>query len=67
MATETRDQRRVDDETRTERRADEKVDTARPVETRTQESVAADPYAGIHAARERFGGVDIPAQASSAC
>jgi hypothetical protein len=59
--TETRDERRVDEETRDQRRADEKVDTARPVETRTESSVAADPYAGIHAARERFGGVDIPA------
>ncbi len=61
MATETREQRRVDEETRDERRVDEKVDTARPVESRTHEQVAADPYAGIHAARERFGGVDIPA------
>lgn len=52
MATETTDTR--------ETRVDEKVDGARPVETRT-ERTAADPYAGIHAARERFGGVDIPA------
>ena len=49
-------------ETRTEERTriDEKVDRARPVETRTEETVA-DPYAGIAAARERFGGIDIPA------
>jgi len=44
-----------------DRRVDEKVDTARPVETRTDYSTASDPYAGIHAARERFGGIDIPA------
>ena len=42
-------------------RVDEKVDTARPVETRTEHETSADPYAGIHAARERFGGIDIPA------
>lgn len=53
MATETRDTR--------DTRVDEKVDTARPVETRTRRTAAADPYAGIHAARERFGGIDIPA------
>jgi MFS family permease len=49
-------------DTRTEERTriDEKVDRARPVETRTAETVA-DPYAGIAAARERFGGIDIPA------
>jgi hypothetical protein len=49
-------------DTRTEERTrtDEKVDRARPVETRT-EKTAADPYAGIAAARERFGGIDIPA------
>lgn len=41
-------------------RIDEKVDRARPVETRTEQT-AADPYAGIAAARERFGGIDIPA------
>jgi hypothetical protein len=44
-----------------ETRVDEKVDTARPIESRTERSAAADPYAGIHAARERFGGIDIPA------
>jgi hypothetical protein len=53
MATETTDTR--------ETRVDEKVDAARPVETRTERTAGADPYAGIHAARERFGGVDIPA------
>ena len=42
-------------------RVDEKVDTAQPVETRTERPAAPDPYAGIHAARERFGGIDIPA------
>jgi len=42
-------------------RVDEKVDGARSVETRTEQTTAADPYAGIHAARERFGGIDIPA------
>ena len=44
-----------------ETQVDEKVDTARPIETRTEHTTAADPYAGIHAARERFGGIDIPA------
>jgi hypothetical protein len=42
-------------------RVDEKVDTARPVETRTERETSADPYAGINAAHERFGGIDIPA------
>jgi hypothetical protein len=42
-------------------RVDEKVDTARPIETRAEHTTAPDPYAGIHAARERFGGIDIPA------
>lgn len=46
---------------RDETRADEKVDGARPVETRTDRQTTADPYAGIAAARERFGGIDIPA------
>lgn len=57
MATDTRD-------TRTEERTrvDEKVDGARPVDAQTTETRrAADPYAGIVAARDRFGGVDIPA------
>jgi hypothetical protein len=50
----------TDTDTR-ETRVDEKVDTARPIETRTEQTTAPDPYAGIHAARERFGGIDIPA------
>jgi hypothetical protein len=49
----------TDTQTR-ETRVDEKVDTARPVETRTAPTTA-DPYSGIHVARERFGGIDIPA------
>ena len=53
MATETRDT--------TGTRTDERVGTARPVETKTERTTAGDPYAGIHAARERFGGIDIPA------
>ena len=44
-----------------ETQVDEKVDTARPIETRTEHTTGTDPYAGIHAARERFGGIDIPA------
>jgi hypothetical protein len=56
---ETRDHP-VDEETR-DHRVDEKVDGARRVDTRTDYATASDPYAGIHAARERFGGVDIPA------
>ena len=40
-------------------RVDEKIDGARRTDVRTER--AGDPYAGIHAARERFGGVDIPA------
>jgi hypothetical protein len=36
-------------------RVDEKTDGARAVEART------DPYAGIATARERFGGIDVPA------
>jgi hypothetical protein len=50
----------TDTETR-DTRVDERVDTARPIETRRAETTAPDPYAGIHAARERFGGIDIPA------
>jgi uncharacterized membrane protein len=38
---------------------DEKVDGARAVDVRRGRRT--DPYAGIHAARERFGGIDIPA------
>ena len=40
-------------------RVDEKVDDARAVDVRTERRT--DPYAGIHAAHDRFGGVDIPA------
>jgi uncharacterized membrane protein len=51
-----------DTRTREDTRVDEKVDRARPVETRTEERYAAsDPYSGITAAHERFGGIDIPA------
>ncbi len=50
----------TDTETR-DTRVDEKVDAARPIQTRTEHTAAPDPYAGIHAARERFGGIDIPA------
>ncbi|HKF14794.1 MAG TPA: hypothetical protein VKB13_06150 [Gaiellaceae bacterium] len=43
-------------------RVDEKVDDARPVDVQTTETrTTTDPYAGIVAARERFGGIDIPA------
>lgn len=52
MAMRTRDDR--------DTRVDEKVDGGRRTEVLT-ERTAGDPYAGIHAARERFGGVDIPA------
>jgi hypothetical protein len=48
-------------DTRSDRRVDEKVDGARAVDVRTERSYGSDPYAGIHAARERFGGIDIPA------
>jgi hypothetical protein len=48
-------------DTRNGERVDEKVDSARQVDVRTERSYGTDPYAGIHAARERFGGVDIPA------
>jgi hypothetical protein len=44
-----------------ETQVDEKVDTARPIETRTEHTTSTDPYAGIHVAHERFGGIDIPA------
>jgi hypothetical protein len=54
MATHTRHTRDADT------RVDENVDSARPV-TRTERTTGTDPYAGIHAARERFGGIDIPA------
>jgi hypothetical protein len=59
--TETHDERRIDEETRDGHHVDEKVDGARRVDTRTDYATTSDPYAGIHAARERFGGVDIPA------
>jgi hypothetical protein len=51
-------------DTRTEERTriDEKVDRGRPVEARTEQATTtADPYSGIAAAHERFGGIDIPA------
>jgi len=47
--------------TREQSQVDEKVDRARPVETKTERQTVTDPYSGIAAARERFGGVDIPA------
>jgi hypothetical protein len=46
---------------REQTRVDQKVDGARPVETRTERRTEHDPYAGIAVARERFGGIDIPA------
>jgi hypothetical protein len=52
------------EETRTEEqtRVDEKVDRARPVDVQNTETrTTTDPYAGISAARDRFGGIDIPA------
>jgi MFS family permease len=51
-------------DTRTDQRSriDEKVDRARPVEARTEQTTSTpDPYSGIAAAQERFGGIDIPA------
>jgi MFS family permease len=51
-----------DRRTREQARVDEKVDRSRPVETKTEErQTVTDPYSGIAAAHERFGGVDIPA------
>lgn len=47
--------------TRDESRIDEKRDTARAVDVREERRTAADPYAGIAAAHDRFGGIDIPA------
>src|ERR687895_516475 len=64
MATRTdrQDEHQVDEETRDRHHVDDdKVDGAKRVDTRTDHSTVSDPYAGIHAARERFGGVDIPA------
>jgi MFS family permease len=54
MATETTERR--------DTRVDHKADGARPMDVRTEERrTTSDPYAGIAAARERFGGIDIPA------
>jgi MFS family permease len=53
---------RTDERTDERTRVDEKVDGARPVEAQTTETrTTTDPYAGIAAAHERFGGIDIPA------
>jgi MFS family permease len=49
------------DTTREQTRVDEKRDTAKPVDVQTERRTTTDPYAGIAAAHERFGGVDIPA------
>src|SRR5918997_649985 len=46
---------------KTETRTDRRADDSRAVDVRTERSYGSDPYAGIHAARERFGGIDIPA------
>jgi hypothetical protein len=61
MATRTEQDPRTQEQTREQTRVDEKVDESRPVETRTERRTVGDPYAGIAAARERFGGIDIPA------
>ena len=53
MAQETR--------TRDGRRIDEKRDTARAVDVREERRTTTDPYSGIAAAHDRFGGIDIPA------
>jgi hypothetical protein len=53
MAVTTKDQEQT--------RVDQKVDDARPVETRAERRTEHDPYVGIAVARERFGGIDIPA------
>lgn len=43
-------------------RVDHKANGARPVDVQTEERrTRTDPYAGIATARERFGGIDIPA------
>lgn len=47
--------------TREETRVDQKVAEARAVDVQTQAQTTQDPYAGIAVARERFGGIDIPA------
>jgi MFS family permease len=51
----------TEDRTREQTRVEEKRDTARPVDVQTERRTTDDPYAGITAAHERFGGVDIPA------
>jgi hypothetical protein len=61
MATRTDQDTRTQEQTREQTRVDEKVDESTPVETRTERRTVGDPYAGITAARERFGGIDIPA------
>jgi MFS family permease len=50
-----------DTRAREQTRVEEKVDGARPVDVQTEPRPTADPYAGVAAARERFGGIDIPA------
>jgi hypothetical protein len=47
--------------TREDTRVDRDGDRAMPVETETREERRVDPYAGVAAAHERFGGIDIPA------
>lgn len=47
--------------TRDDTRVDEKVDGARSVDVQTEQRRTTDPYAGIAVARDRFGGIDIPA------
>lgn len=47
--------------TREDTRVDRDGDRARPVETKTREERRVDPYAGVAAAHERFGGIDVPA------
>jgi MFS family permease len=59
MATTTDSMNR--DDTREDTRVDEKVDGGRAVDVQTESRPVADPYAGISVARERFGGIDIPA------
>jgi hypothetical protein len=51
----------IRDKSREQTRVDEKRDTARAVDVRTDGRPTTDPYSGIAAAHERFGGVDIPA------
>jgi MFS family permease len=50
-----------EDRTREQARDDDRPDEARRVEVETEHRTTTDPYAGIAAARERFGGIDIPA------